>query len=157
MNRRNNKIPWKLKMFCLFLDTFEYGKCLETGKKDQIPCIWNVSLNRRKDQILWIRKVSINMRNNDNYFQGLSSFSLSTEIVQKHGNENAYFLYRDFVVSMLKQENWPNSLNTSRSFVVLLFPDTYGKGVNSRNRKTTKSFYEAKPSLTRGPDRPWIR
>ena len=121
-NRRNNKISWKVIISrdfvgSLFLHTFEFGKCwLITGKLTKFFeyfkgfCRFTVSRhfwirkmsrNRRIDQILWI-------------LQGILSFYsfwtlLNTESVQK-------------------QEIWPNSLNTSRDFVVLLFPDTFEFG-----------------------------
>ena len=55
-NRRKDKNPWKywnfqgIFLFLLFLDTFEYGKCLETGETTKYL---EVSRNKRNNKIPW--------------------------------------------------------------------------------------------------------
>ena len=107
------------------LPTFQYSN-LQTLKSSNLSQK-TVSRNRRIDQILWI-------------LEGILSFYSFWTLLN--------------TVSVQKQEIWPNSLNTSRDFVVLLFLDTfeYGKCQEtwkrpnllttkvSRNMETTNSF-----------------
>ena len=103
----------------------EYGKCLETGKR-QNPLNTESVWKQENDKILWIQKESGNRKLTKSFEYGKSLETgkwqnpLNTERVWKQGNDKFPWIRKE-----------------------------------SRNRKMTKPFASAKTSLTRGTDRPF--
>ena len=125
-NRRNNKISWKVIIsrdfvVSLFLDTFEYGKCPETGDLTKFFEYFKGFCRFTVSRHFWIRKVSINMRNDQILWTQKSQEtwkrpnSLSTEC-------------------SYKREKRPNLLNTESKH----FRDKHWKQKKRPNLLTTK-------------------
>ena len=101
----------EILLFLLFLGTFEYRKCPETGDMTKFFehfkgfCRFTVSRH------FWIRKVSINMRNDQILWIPMCQetwkrpIPLSTECVKKHGNNQILEFGRHGMIflAMLKQ------------------------------------------------------